>query len=88
MKKIRKMFFLGSIIICPLFAFSDDVSQGQEEKSYVLKKSVVSASGFAQDIKDAPASIASISEKDLQEVDYHDLAEAIYNVPGVDIGTG
>ncbi|PAF48054.1 hypothetical protein BKH46_01725 [Helicobacter sp. 12S02634-8] len=86
MKKIKQYICLSSVLLCPLLVWGNDTPP-QEEKTYELQKSVVSASGFAQDIKDAPASISVISEKSLQEVDYHDLAEAIFNVPGVDIGT-
>lgn len=85
MKK-NKMSYLISAILCPFLLLADD--EGTSEKSYVLEKSVVSATGFAQDIKDAPASISVVTGKSLQEVDYHDLAGAVFNVPGVDIGTG
>lgn len=60
-----------------LFANSDD--------SYTLDKSVVSASGFMQEIKEAPATINVVSKEDLQSKPYRDVAEAISDVPGVDL---
>ncbi|PAF54207.1 hypothetical protein BKH42_01480 [Helicobacter sp. 13S00482-2] len=83
----NRILCLGCAILSPFLLLADESKKGGE-KAYVLEKSVVSASGFAQDIKDAPASISVIGEKNLQEVDYHDLAGAVFNVPGVDIGTG
>lgn len=60
-----------------LFANSDD--------SYTLDKSVVSASGFAQELKEAPATINVVSKEELQSKPYRDVAEAISDVPGVDL---
>ncbi|PAF52788.1 TonB-dependent receptor [Helicobacter sp. 13S00477-4] len=87
MKVFRKALIASSMVLFPLLTFGDELG-GESEKSYLLQKSVVSATGFAQDIKEAPASISVVDEKSLQEVDYHDLAEAVFNLPGVDIGTG
>nr|WP_232817624.1 TonB-dependent receptor [Helicobacter burdigaliensis] len=52
---------------------------------YTLGTSVVSASGFSQDIKEAPASISIIKKEDLQSKPYRDVAEAIADIPGVDL---
>ncbi|PAF53632.1 hypothetical protein BKH42_04750 [Helicobacter sp. 13S00482-2] len=60
----------------------------QEQKTYTLNKSVVSASGFTQDIKEAPASISVVTQEQLKDRPFRDLAEAISNVPGVSIDTG
>lgn len=87
--KINKKICLFSLALCPLLGLADDevkVDNG-DTKSYTLQKSVVSATGFEQEIKDAPASMSVVTQKYLQEIDYHDLAEALVNVPGVDIGT-
>ncbi|PAF42608.1 TonB-dependent receptor [Helicobacter sp. 11S03491-1] len=84
---IKKAFCLSSIILSPLLMLGDDIKEESSEKSYTLERSVVSATGFAQDIKEAPASISVVDEKSLQEVDYHDLAQAVFNMPGVDIGS-
>ncbi|PAF53714.1 hypothetical protein BKH42_04235 [Helicobacter sp. 13S00482-2] len=81
MKKIVMVIVIGFISI--LFA-QDDIP-GTE--TYTLDKSVVSASGFEQNIQEAPASISIISGKSLTQKQFFDLAGAINGVPGVDIGT-
>ncbi len=59
---------------------SNAISQNVE-----LDSSIVSASGFAQDIKEAPATINVITKKELQSKPYRDIAEAIADIPGVDL---
>ncbi|QLF94740.1 TonB-dependent receptor [Pseudomonas sp. ABC1] len=51
---------------------------------------VVSASGFEQKITEAPASISVISQEDLQQKRYSNLAQALEDVEGIDVrqGTG
>ena len=51
-----------------------------------LKDVVVSASGFEQKITDAPASISVLSQEDLQQKRYSNLAQALGDVEGIDIG--
>lgn len=53
-----------------------------------LDAMVVSASGFEQKITDAPASISVISQEDLQQKRYNNLAQALGDVEGIDIGQG
>lgn len=52
----------------------------------ILSDVVVSASGFEQKITDAPASISVISREDLQQKRYNNLAQALGDVEGIDIG--
>lgn len=54
---------------------SNAISQNVE-----LDSSIISASGFAQDIKEAPATINVISKKELQSKPYRDVAEAIAEI--------
>ena len=54
-------------------------------EQYKLDTSVVSASGFSQDVKDAPASISVITKEDLETRPVRDIADAIKDVPGVDV---
>ena len=51
----------------------------------VLDDAVVSASGFAQEIKEAPATINVITKEDLKKKPYRDIGEAIADIPGVDV---
>lgn len=55
-----------------------------------LGTTVVTASGFEQKITDAPASISVISQEDLQQNRFANLAQALDSVEGIDIrqGTG
>lgn len=57
-------------------------------EQYLLDTSVVSASGFAQDVKDAPASISVITKEELESRPVQDIAEAISDIPGVNITKG
>lgn len=52
-----------------------------------LESSVVSASGYAQDVREAPASVSVISREELEDKPVTDLGSAIGDVPGVDIDT-
>ncbi|KAG1304952.1 hypothetical protein G6F62_015654 [Rhizopus arrhizus] len=49
---------------------------------------VVTASGFEQQIKDAPASISVITREDLDKKFYRDVNDALLEVPGVIITGG
>lgn len=79
----KKDMLKQMLIFFPVCLFAED-----EPKNYVLNKSVVSASGYAQDIKDAPASISVITKEQLEDKPYRDLGEAVSRVPGVSIEMG
>lgn len=53
--------------------------------SFQAEPVVVTASGFSQSTRDAPASITVLSTNDLRERRYHSLAHALVDVEGVDI---
>src|SRR5699024_10807240 len=48
-----------------------------------LSKIVVTAGGFAQEVKDAPASISVVSKQDLENAPFRDVTDAIADIPGV-----
>ena len=54
----------------------------------VLGDTVVSAAGYEQKVTEAPASISVISREELQGKRYNDLAQALGDVEGIDIGQG
>lgn len=60
-------------------------AHADDAELHTLDESVVSAAGYAQDTRDAPASVSVISGKELEAKPVADLAEAIEDVPGVDI---
>jgi outer membrane receptor for ferrienterochelin and colicins len=72
-----------ALISCSLTAFA-------QTEPVKLQNMVVSASGFEQKITEAPASISVISQQDLQQKRYSNLAQALDDVEGIDIrqGTG
>ena len=66
------------------------VSAIAQENAQTLSEVVVSASGFEQQIKDAPASISVVTRQDLEKKSFRDLGEALQGVEGIDVkgGTG
>ncbi|AJC90375.1 TonB-dependent receptor domain-containing protein [Campylobacter subantarcticus] len=74
MKKYCLSFCVTSLLVSS--ALSQEV---------LLDSSIVSASGFSQDIKEAPTTINVISKKELESKPYRDVAEAIADIPGVDL---
>ena len=60
----------------------------QANEPIALGDVVVSASGFEQKITEAPASISVISREELQQKRYSNLAQALGDVEGIDIGQG
>lgn len=57
------------------------------ERTYTLGKIVTTAKGTEQLLKDASASITVISREDLENKPHRDLAEALSDIPGVDISS-
>ena len=57
-------------------------------KKVYLERSVVTASGYEQDLNIAPASISVVASQDIQSRPVRDLGEALQNVPGVSIDSG
>lgn len=54
-----------------------------ENKDRALDTVVITASGFEQQIADAPASISVITGEELQKKAYRDVTDAVKNIPGV-----
>ncbi|PAF51258.1 TonB-dependent receptor [Helicobacter sp. 13S00477-4] len=80
---MRKDILKGLFLILPTCIFAEE-----DAKTYILDRTVVSASGYSQDIKEAPASISILTKEDLEDKPYRDLGEAVANIPGVSIETG
>lgn len=68
---------MTSVFSAPLYA-----AQPTNKVDEVI---VVTASGIEQKIVDTPASVSVISNEELAQKNYHDLAEALSGVEGVDI---
>lgn len=59
-----------------------------ETSAIDLSKVVVTAGGFSQEIKSAPASISVISKAELDNAPFRDVTDALKDVPGVVITGG
>ncbi len=57
-----------------------------QDEPLKLAPVVVSASGFEQEIKEAPASISVITREQLQEQRTANIAEALRDIEGIDVG--
>ena len=68
---------LGSTLTAAAVAQQQPVSE--------LTPLVVTASGFEQDIRSAPASISVVTRQDLEEKSFSDLADALRDIEGVDV---
>ncbi|WP_202392301.1 TonB-dependent receptor domain-containing protein [Helicobacter saguini] len=64
-----------------------DSINSNSTKQYTLEKVVTTARGTEQLLKDAPASITIITGEELENKPHRDLAEALADIPGVDLGT-
>ncbi len=71
----------GTALGLALPAFAQQASEG----TTVLQQIVVTASGFEQNVKDAPASITVVTREDLEKGSYRDLADALREVQGVSV---
>lgn len=76
---------MKSRILVTLLATSSVSLILAQEKEMRLDKIVTSASGYNQDIKDAPASISVVNAEELKDKPVRDLGEALSLVPGVSI---
>ena len=61
-------------------------SQSNAAAATELREVVVSASGFEQDIKEAPASITVIPREELAKGRFGSLTDALESVEGIDVG--
>ncbi|HLR77506.1 MAG TPA: TonB-dependent receptor plug domain-containing protein, partial [Burkholderiaceae bacterium] len=66
-------------------AFAGSSALAQEGPVQEFDTIVVTASGFEQDITQAPASISVVTRKELEEKSFTDLADALRDVEGIDV---
>ncbi|MDO4937123.1 MAG: TonB-dependent receptor plug domain-containing protein, partial [Sutterellaceae bacterium] len=78
-QQIRVLTLLPlSLAVASAYAQTDD-------EYTTLDTSVVSAAGYAQDVREAPASVSVITSEELKTKPVIDLGTAVGDVPGVDI---
>ena len=83
MSKISKKLLVQPTLLA-LAATACAVSFAQEN-TQTLSEVVVSASGFEQELKQAPASISVVTREELEKKSFRDLAEALQGVEGIDV---
>lgn len=59
-----------------------------QEATQPLNNMVVTAAGYEQTLNSAPASISVVTREELEQKQFSNIAEAIANVPGVDVRSG
>ena len=81
-----RLLALAAAALCA----STGINAQVQAKESTMEEVVVSASGFEQELKDAPASISVVTRKELETKNFRDLAEALQGVEGIDVmgGTG
>lgn len=81
---------LASVLAQTAYAAPDPLPESEEPVAAagatVLDSVVVTASGFEQVVREAPASISIITREDLETKPWHGLAEALADIEGVDVG--
>lgn len=69
-------------------AFADTTKASENTNTHQLATIVVSAAGFEQDIKNAPASISVVTKEDIEKKNATSIADLLADVPGIDIRDG
>lgn len=80
--------FQKTLLAVALTSVACTTAAAQASDQVKLNDVVVTASGFEQSIKDAPASISVISAEELKKRSYTDVTDALKNVAGVQIAGG
>lgn len=77
-----------SVLCFSLSAVSAHAEKAAGEGAVQLGSVVVTASGFEQEIKNAPAFISVITREDLESKPFHNLGDALEDVEGIDVTRG
>lgn len=68
--------------------FANEEANTTNKQPTELATIVVSASGFEQDIKNAPASISVVSKEEIERKNATSVADLLSDIPGVDVRNG
>ncbi|WP_313386082.1 TonB-dependent receptor domain-containing protein [Chishuiella sp.] len=82
--KLNK-FLLATLFVGTSFYLN---AQKKDSTDYTLDQVVITGSGYEQKIKDAPATISVITQKEIKMKAYRDITDALQDVPGVFITGG
>lgn len=70
----------STVLATPFASYAQEAADGGVTE---LEQVVVTASGFEQNVKDAPASITVVTREQLEKGEYRDLTDALRDVQGV-----
>lgn len=77
---------MNRIIYLMLILITMAAAQEKEDEGFIdLGESVISATGYKQKLKEAPASISIISKDEILKKPIRDLGDAVQDVPGVNV---
>ncbi|AYO53211.1 MULTISPECIES: TonB-dependent receptor domain-containing protein [Acinetobacter] len=79
---------LAILSITASSAFANTASPENTTTSHQLSTIVVTASGFEQDIKNAPASISIVTKDDIEKKNATSISDLLSDIPGIDIRDG
>ncbi|MCC5902428.1 MAG: TonB-dependent receptor [Halomonas sp.] len=79
---------LASAIALGVAATTVNAQEATQQNSTTLNNMVVTAAGYEQTLNNAPASISVVTREELEQKQFSNIAEAIANVPGVDVRSG
>ncbi|MFM9271560.1 ligand-gated channel protein [Halomonas elongata] len=80
--------FTRTLLTGSIVALTAPIAMAQEVQHQDLDDVVVTASGYEQQVKNAPASISVITREELEGRAYRDITDALRNVPGVTVTGG
>ena len=78
-----RLLALAAAALCASAGVSAQVQVQAQAKESTMEEVVVSASGFEQELKDAPASISVVTRKELETKNFRDLAEGFCRSKGL-----
>ncbi len=92
-QQIKVALLLSAATSLFISANADEVSLKKATEEEVAKAAdlgslVVTASGFAQEVKDAPASISVIGQETISEKPFNDVGDVLKDVEGVNVSRG
>lgn len=64
-------------------SYESNADSAQNSEAVYIGESVISASGYEQDIKEAPATISIIPKEEIMTRPIRDLGDAVQDIPGV-----
>ena len=83
MSKISSPFLIRPTLLA--LAAAACASASAQQATQTMSEVVVSASGFEQELKQAPASISVVTREELEKKSFRDLADALQGVEGIDV---